>query len=74
MKKKKRNALRLAAGGVLIFFLLGLDIRLAVRRYELESEKLTAPIRIVFLSDLHSCDYGEGQRELVIWFWNKILI
>ena len=65
MQKKKKTALKLAAAGVLIFLLLGLDTRLVVRRYKVESEKLTASMRIVFLSDLHSCDYGEGQRELV---------
>lgn len=64
MKKKKRAVWVLAAAG-LLFLLLGLDTRLAVRQYKLESKKLTAPVRLLFLSDLHSCDYGEGQRELL---------
>ena len=36
-----------------------------IQHYSLESEKLTAPVRIVLITDLHSCSYGEGQRELI---------
>lgn len=52
-------------GGLALFFLLGLDTRLAVRRYRVESEKLEREIRVVFLSDLHSCEHGPGQRKLL---------
>lgn len=62
MKKRRTMA---ALGGLLLFFLLGLDARLAVRRYRVESGKLEGEIRVVFLSDLHSCEYGPGQRELL---------
>lgn len=51
--------------GILIFLFLGLDTRLIVRQYRVESGKLSEGIRIVFLSDLHSCEHGEGQRELL---------
>lgn len=65
MKRKKACFWLGLAAILLIFLLLGLDTRLAVRYYIVESEKVTSPIRILFLSDLHSCDYGEGQRELI---------
>ncbi len=34
-------------------------------RYEVETEKLTAPVKIAFLSDVHNSFYGNGQSELV---------
>lgn len=48
-----------------VFFLGVFDSKLTVRTYAVESEKLTAPVRVMLLSDLHSCDYGRGQRELL---------
>jgi len=48
-----------------LFVLLGWDTGLKTVTYTVESQKLTAPVRIVVLSDLHCCDYGEGQRELL---------
>ena len=54
-----------AAAGLAAFFLGGLDNELTVRRYAVESGKIAAPVRLAVLSDLHSCDYGEGQGELV---------
>ena len=64
-KKKAVHILTLAALLLGVFVWKGLDQRLTVRSYTVESEKLTEPVRIVFLSDLHSCDYGEGQGELL---------
>ena len=37
---------------------------LAVRRYAVEAPGLARPVRIALITDLHSCAYGEGQREL----------
>ena len=48
-----------------LFFWAGLRTELTVRRYPVESDLVTQPKRLVFLSDLHSCIYGEGQRELL---------
>lgn len=55
-------------GGVLLLILLlsvALDSRLTVRTYVVTSEKLTQPVRLAVLSDLHSCAYGEDQRDLL---------
>lgn len=41
------------------------DKRLAVRCHTISSGKLTAPVRLALLADLHSCAYGPGQRELL---------
>lgn len=64
-RRKKKWILILAA--VLLAGVVGkgLDNRPVVRRYEVMSEKLTGRVRLVFLSDLHSCDYGTGQSELL---------
>ena len=54
-----------AAAGLAAFFLAGLDGGLTVRSYTVESGKVTAPGRPAGLTDLHACDYGEDQRELL---------
>lgn len=65
-RRKKAICLLLLALALLgVLAVMGLQNRLVVRSYAITSEKLTAPVRVVFLSDLHSCDYGEGQAELL---------
>lgn len=36
-----------------------------VRRYELDRDRITVPVNIMLISDLHSCWYGQNQRELM---------
>lgn len=36
-----------------------------LRHYEIHTQKNTSHIRIVLITDLHSCCYGEGQKQLV---------
>ena len=66
MTKGKKRALALglaaAAGAAL---LAGLDARLAVRTYTMESGQVRGPVRLAVLTDLHACAYGEGQRSLL---------
>lgn len=64
MSRRRRLLLGCLAAAV-VLLLLALDNRLAVRRYTVESDKVTKPIRLAILSDLHSCAYGAGQRELL---------
>lgn len=46
-----------------VLALVALDSRLITRHYGVQSEKITAPVRLVLLSDLHECDYGpDGER------------
>jgi len=41
------------------------DNRMAVRRYSIDAEEISSPVRIALVTDLHSCFYGESQSELV---------
>ena len=52
---------------ILAFVILGvaLDCRLAVKNYEIDAAELTVPVRIAFVSDLHSCYYGKNEKNLV---------
>ena len=36
-----------------------------VRSYEVKAQKICSQVRIVLVTDLHSCYYGEGQEKLV---------
>ena len=66
MKQKKRRLLLLPACALLaVTAAVGLNSDLAVRTYTVETEKLTRPLRLALLTDLHACAYGEGQRELL---------
>lgn len=63
---KKKTVAALAAGSAAAGILLAaLDVRLAVRHYTVESEKVEAPIRLAVLTDLHACRYGKNQKDLL---------
>lgn len=65
--QRKRRRLLLLGAAVLLAALIvpGLDTHLAVRTYQVESGKLTGPVRLALITDFHSCDYGEGQAALM---------
>lgn len=48
---------------LLIFFAFSQSLRTV--HYRIESDKVTVPVRLVLLSDLHSCYYGENQNGLI---------
>ena len=50
-----------------IAFFAGIACNLSLKAayYEIENEKITAPVKIAFLSDVHNSLYGKGQSELV---------
>ncbi|MDO4370164.1 MAG: metallophosphoesterase [Clostridia bacterium] len=50
---------------VLAFLIAGLYNELKIASYTLRSAKVERAIRIAFLSDLHSCNYGENAQTLV---------
>ena len=50
---------------VLAFLIAGLYNELKIASYTLRSPKVERAIRIAFLSDLHSCNYGENAQTLV---------
>lgn len=41
------------------------DSRLKTVYYTVESDKLSEPVRIALLTDLHSCKYGKNQKNLI---------
>lgn len=61
MKRTKKVALALCA----LVSLAALDVRLRTVTYALSTPKVSAPVRLAVLSDLHSCAYGRGQRTLL---------
>ncbi|MCL2509353.1 MAG: metallophosphoesterase [Oscillospiraceae bacterium] len=58
-------ALTIASGAAVIFLVCGIDNTPEVTSYAVRTDKLTQGFRLVLLSDLHSCRYGDGQRELL---------
>lgn len=60
---RKRRWMLLAA--VVLLLLAVLDSRLIVRRYDVENERITSPVRLALVTDFHGCRYGEGASELI---------
>lgn len=63
--KKRLLAVLLAALVLLAWCLLGSRYALDLTNYVLSSPKLTAPIRVVQLTDLHNSEFGEDNAELI---------
>ena len=50
---------------MLILIIPGLYNRLKIVRYKVDSQKVNTPVRIVLVTDLHSCKYGKEEKELI---------
>ncbi len=50
---------------LIVFVLLGLNRKLKVVTYNIETEKITNKTKIAVITDLHSCKYGENQVDLI---------
>lgn len=50
---------------VMILAIVGLDQRMIVRHYAVESDKVSATIRLAVVTDYHGCDYGPDGSDLV---------
>lgn len=61
MKKKKAFITML----VILLLLLAVDMRLKTVIYKVKTEKLNEPVKLVLITDLHSCWYGKEQRTLI---------
>ena len=48
-----------------VFIAAGLYNGLKIQKYTIDSEKIHNPVRIAHVSDLHSCGYGENQKDLI---------
>lgn len=64
MKKAKKIGILCGCAAALAGA-LALGHTLRAVSYTVESEKITAPIRLAFLSDVHNSLYGSGQSELI---------
>lgn len=64
-KKRKKYRLLLWLSIVILLLLFVCDARLKTVIYTVESDKISAPVRIALLTDLHSCRYGKNQAKLV---------
>ncbi len=65
--KNKKKLIRVVAI-ILVLLVLAwyaLSDKIVIRYYNIETDKVDNHIRIVQLSDLHSCYYGENQSELL---------
>ncbi|MBQ8903688.1 MAG: metallophosphoesterase [Oscillospiraceae bacterium] len=51
--------------GVAVLAGIACRLGLNVVHYDIESDKITAPVKIAFLSDVHNSLYGKGQSELI---------
>lgn len=63
--KTLKIAIRILLVAFLVFLACGLDCRMKVRHYSITTGKLSSPLRIVLVTDLHSCHYGKGEKRIV---------
>lgn len=50
---------------VIVLAVIGLDQRMVVRQYAVETDKVSKPMRLAVVTDYHGCDYGPDGAELV---------
>ena len=62
---QRRFCSLIAIAAVVLLMLAALDVRLTVRKYEIDAAEITAPVRLALITDLHSCRYGEAQSTLI---------
>jgi len=64
--KKKPNKIKWILFIILLIVIIpGLDQRMIIRNYQIDAESVTHPVRIVLITDLHSCKYGKNQQNLL---------
>ena len=63
---KKYIFLKILGALAAVFFILSaVSFPLRTVRYTLVSRKVTKKVRIVQISDLHSCSYGKNMKNLI---------
>lgn len=65
LHRKRRSLLLGAALALTVFLSAGLYDGLKLQHYTVEAAGVAEPVRIVLITDLHSCRYGENEWELV---------
>ncbi len=61
--KTKVRILSVAAAGA-VFALLGIDNTLTLAEYAVRSDKIQKPVKLVFLSDIHSQKFKDGGKKI----------
>ena len=64
-KPAKKLILPIICFIIIAFLLSAFDVRLKIVEYTITSDKITNPIRIALVTDLHSCKYGKNQKTLI---------
>ena len=64
--RKKRLICLVVLTALVVLAVIGLDQRLIVRTYTVESDRIDAPVRLAVLTDYHGCDYGPNGAVLVL--------
>jgi predicted MPP superfamily phosphohydrolase len=50
---------------VILLFAAAFDVRLKVKRYEIMTDRVTNPLKIALITDLHGCRYGKEEKRLI---------
>lgn len=69
---KKKTKIRLIILSALVLLNITMNAfgnALKIEHYSISSDKITQPVRIVFISDLHNCTYGGSDQSGI---WKKI--
>ncbi len=64
-RKRRIVIIAIVAAALLLLTLSALDARLRVVSYTVSDARIETPVKIVLITDLHSCKYGEGQKTLL---------
>ncbi len=65
MGRKRKISFVILSCLILLLLLIAFNTKLKIRSYEVCSDKIREPVRLVLITDLHSCKYGENQKELI---------
>lgn len=65
MNKKQRRFLALPAAALIALGCAALDVRLKTVTYTVESPKISSPVRLAVVADLHGCRYGKNMQNLL---------
>lgn len=63
-KVKKRIAFFIALFAVILLYCWGFALK--CEEYEINSDKISSPVKLVFISDLHNCFYGGSDQSGII--------
>lgn len=66
VRKKKRLVAAVTIGLIMIFLMVGSRQGIVVKEYIIDSGKVVEPIKVAVVADLHSSNYGEKQKALMM--------